>query len=91
MNEQNKLLEKYGDEVEPGKFNLTKENDKKRKKDLNDLLAMEIEPKEIPVLGLNENDFMDENCQYPRDKILWLNASEISTILAFGEKLKEDG
>lgn len=86
-NERHKLMEKYGTEESPGKY---KVETVPYNTGIKNLIALEIDD-EIPDHGLTENDFSDDMCQYPTDKNLWLNAAEIRTILAFGEKIKENG
>lgn len=86
-NERKKLLEKYGKEESPGKY---KVETVPYNEGIRNLMGLEIEDK-IPPHCLTEDDFSDDRCQYPTDKNLWINASEIRTILGFGEKIKENG
>lgn len=77
-NERRKLLEKCCNPVEgkPGFFQTTDIFNEK----FGEVLNMEIR-EEIPPLELTEEDF--ENCQYPNEKSLWMNAAEIDGILKF--------
>ncbi len=80
--ERTKLLKKYGDPTEnEGEFLIPKCNVDSYNRELRKLLETEVE--EELVLGLTEDDFSDDNCHYPADKNLWLNAGEIMTFLRF--------
>lgn len=86
--ERDKLLKKYGEETEPGKFRITgKDKLDAFNNDLNALQDVEINDS-IPYPKITENDFTDNLCAYPSNKELWLNAFDIDMILSFIKKLE---
>lgn len=75
--ERNKLMEKYCIPTDtPGTYHVTPKFSEK----FDEMLNMEIE-QEIKPLNLSADDFYDEECSYPADKSLWLNAAEINRVL----------
>ena len=86
--ERSKLVKKYGDPTGNGsEYMIPTPRLQEYRDALKTLFDTEIE--EEMVLGMTEEDF--ENCQYPADKTLWLNAGEISFFLRFANKEKSDG
>lgn len=82
-NEKDKLIKQCCHEVpgKPGTFQTTDIFHEK----FGEVLKMEIE-EEIPKLPLTEEDFEEDNCQYPAEKSLWLSASDIDFLLKFCKK-----
>lgn len=86
--ERSKILQKYGTDNGTGLYTITgTEKVKAYQDDLQKLLDIEIE-ENIPCPNLTENDFFSDNCSYPQDKNLWMNAHDIESVLAISKKLK---
>lgn len=76
-NERQKLVFKYCIPTEnPSCFDTTDEFFKK----FEEVLKTDIES-EVEKLGLSETDFLEEECCYPINKDLWLNANDIERVL----------
>lgn len=86
-NERNKLITKYGKEVEPGKYQVQQSKVQEYRNDLNEIIKMPIDGK-IPYFELSEDNFSADRCQYSKDKDMWLSAVDINSILIFMEKVK---
>lgn len=82
--ERIKLVKKYGVEntENNGSLIVPKRNFPKFIDELDAVRNMEIK-EDIPDLGLTEDDFLEENCEYPKEKHLWLCASDIAAFLKF--------
>lgn len=89
-NERAKLLSRYGEETEPGVFTI-KGNDTIESFNLamNEILDMEYD-RDICIPDLAEEDFEEDNCQYPTDRRFWINGRDIMAVLSFIEKLKKE-
>lgn len=88
--ERFKILEKYGEYNYKGYFNITgEENVRSYKNEWSAVLDLDTEEK-IPSLDLTENDFLDDNCHYPEDKKLWINANDMNTIFDFIHKVNQE-
>lgn len=88
-NERSKILQRFGEYNGNGTFNIPQSSVADFKKSMDELLELEITDN-IYCPDLSENDFYDDNCQYPQDKSFWLNAYDISGILALIDKLKNE-
>lgn len=86
-NERNKLIVKYGNEIEKGKYQILQCNLDEYREGLNKIISMPIDGK-IPYFELKEDNFSADRCQYSRDKEMWLSAVDINSILVFMEKVK---
>lgn len=86
-NERNKLVVKYGNEIEKGKYQVPKCNVDEYREDLKKIISMQIDGK-IPYFELKEDNFSADRCQYSKDKEMWLSAVDINSILVFMEKVK---
>lgn len=86
-NERNKLIVKYGNEIENGKYQVPQCNVNEYREDLKKIISMPIDGK-IPYFELTEDNFSAEHCQYSKDKEMWLSAMDINSILRFMEKVK---
>lgn len=89
-NERNKLIKKYGNEIEPGKYNVPDENMEEYRSELSKIVNITIDS-ELPYFELTEDSFSDKHCQYSKDREMWLNAIDINKIFIFMEKLKAGG
>lgn len=87
--ERSKLFEKYGEKEDDSTTVIKPENIEIFKKELYDILDMEIE-ETIPSPKLKESDFEDSNCSYPEDKSLWMNGAELEAVLLLSNKLEND-
>lgn len=86
-NEREKLIKQCCKAI-PGKPGTYETNDIFNEK-FSEVLNVEIE-EPLPVLGLSEEDFDDENCCYPDEKLWWMNGSEIETVLSFCRKQERE-
>lgn len=86
-NERNKLIVKYGNEIENGKYQVLQCNVDEYRENLKKIISMPIDGK-IPYFELKEDNFASDRCQYSKDKDMWLNAVDINSILKFMEKVK---
>lgn len=86
-NERNKLIVKYGNEIEKGKYQILQCNVDEYREDLKKIISMPIDGK-IPYFELKEDNFSAVRCQYSKDKEMWLSAVDINSILVFMEKVK---
>lgn len=86
-NERNKLIVKYGNEIEKGKYQILQCNVDEYREDLKKIISMPIDGK-IPYFELKEDNFSADRCQYSKDKEMWLSAVDINSILVFMEKVK---
>lgn len=82
--ERIKLVKKYGVESEEDGSTLVvpKRAMYKFFDEFDAVRNMEVK-EDIPILGLTEDDFIEENCVYPKDSRNWLCASEIEMFLKF--------
>lgn len=78
--EWRKIVQKYGDPTgNDSEHMIPKCRQEEFEEEMKSLFATSVD--DIPSLGLTEDDF--ENCKYPNDEKLWLNAGEIMTFLKF--------
>lgn len=85
--ERSKILQKYGTDDGNGTFTIrSPEKIAAYQNELSKILNLEIE-EEIPNPNLTEDDFSSENCCYPSDKNLWMNAHDIESVLNISKKL----
>lgn len=89
-NERSKLLDKYGELQEDGKYTIHgKDKIDEYNRKIDEILNMKIDG-DLVDPGLSESDFSDMLCSYPNDKRFWLNASEIYQILSISKKIKSE-
>lgn len=91
--ETSKILQKYGHPSDDGMYTVTgKENVDAYYASLNEVLEIDISELDVDIFSpnLNIEDFEEENCQYPNDKSLWLNASDIDSVINFSKKINEE-
>lgn len=81
--ERLKLIKQYGDPTEKEEeFVIPKSRIDEYMSKLDELFNASIGDEEL-ILGLVEDDFSDEKCQYPEDKTSWLTPGEIQLFLRF--------
>lgn len=86
--ERNKIIDKHTENDDEGHLViLGEENVAEYNKEINNLLGMKIDV-DIYIPDLTIDDFSDENCQYPKDKNLWMSAKDIDSIFNFLDKLR---
>lgn len=88
-NERNKILQRYGEYDGNGYFNISQSSVDDYKNSINELLELEITD-DIYCPDLSEDDFYEDNCQYPNDKSFWLSANDIKGILTIIDKIKNE-
>lgn len=90
--ERQKLLQKYGKEVEgdPGRYKIDgPEKVKAFNGDIEKIGELDI-INEVYCPDLSEEDFEDENCCYPSEKTLWMSGRDIDYVLQFISEAKKE-
>lgn len=90
--ERQKLLQKYGKEVEgdPGRYRIDgPEKVKAFNEDIEKIGELDI-INEVYCPDLSEEDFEDENCCYPSEKTLWMSGRDIDYVLQFISEAKKE-
>lgn len=86
--ERNKILSKYGTN-EDGKYTIQgHESVTACQKELDDLADLEITDT-IYCPDLSFDDFLDDLCEYPKNKQFWMNANEINALFNFLKMIKK--
>lgn len=89
QNERMKLLSKYGTDNRDGTFKLEGDNVGLFNAKVEEILDTECETN-FCIPELAEEDFEEDNCQYPNDKRFWINGRDIMAVLSFINKLKSE-